>query len=131
MGAVIIKKPVHWFVITAFVMKKLSSHGLHQRQYFWVQKLKKIIKNVRIWRFFEIFTCINFRQRNAINITFLHKFYAWNTTANQIILQSYNSSDTLTLTSLIEKKTRKLSESGGFLPYDNYEQTNAIQLELF
>ena len=30
-----------------------------------------------------------------------------------------------------KKKTRKISESGGFLPYDYYEQTNAIQLELF
>ena len=47
---------------------------------------KKTTKNVRIWMFFQILTYINFRQTNAINMIFLLKLYAGNTTANQRIL---------------------------------------------
>ena len=95
---------------------------------------KEKLKNVRICRFFQILTYISFRQTNAIKIIFILQVYARNTTANQIIQQSYNSSNTHILSLKIEKRTQKLSEAGGFfqiLTHDDYKETNGIQLEIF
>ena len=61
--------------------EQLSRHTLHQRSQFWVQKLKKCLRRSEFGAFFQILMHNNFWQTSVIQLNFLHKLYAGNTTA--------------------------------------------------
>ena len=74
------------FFYTSFILgtvqqnKEFTSHTIHQIYTLILSsKGEKNMKNVRIWRFFQILTYDNCEQTNGI---FLHNPYAENTTAD-------------------------------------------------